>query len=48
VDITAVDEVLREFMGRPRITVVFDTATRVVLGFSLRLDPPSVPCVGAL
>jgi hypothetical protein len=37
VDIMVVDEVLRESMGRPWVTAVFDIATRVVLGFALRL-----------
>jgi putative transposase len=46
VDIMVVDEVLRESMGRPWITVVFDIATRVVLGFALRLDPPSATSIG--
>jgi len=41
VDIMVVDEVLRQSMGRPWITVAFDIATRVVLGFALRLEPPS-------
>jgi transposase InsO family protein len=46
VDIVVVDEVLRESMGRPWITVAIDIATRVVLGFALRLDPPSATSVG--
>jgi putative transposase len=46
VDIMVVDEVLRESMGRPWITVAFDIATRVVLGLALRLDPPSATSVG--
>jgi putative transposase len=46
VDIMVVDEVLRESMGRPWVTVVIDIATRVVLGFALRLDPPSATSVG--
>jgi putative transposase len=46
VDIMVVDEVLRESMGRPWITVAIDIATRVVLGFALRLDPPSATSVG--
>jgi hypothetical protein len=41
VDIMVVDEVLRQSMGRPWITVAFDIATRVVLGFALRLKHPS-------
>ncbi len=46
VDIMVVDEVLRQSMGRPWITVAFDVATRVVLGFALALDPPSATSVG--
>jgi putative transposase len=46
VDIMVVDEVLRQSMGRPWITVAIDIATRVVLGFALRLDPPSATSVG--
>jgi transposase InsO family protein len=45
-DIMVVDEVLRQSMGRPWITVAFDIATRVVLGFALRLEPPSATSVG--
>ena len=46
VDIMVVDEVLRQSVGRPWITVAFDIATRVVLGFALRLEPPSATSVG--
>jgi putative transposase len=46
VDIMVVDEVLRQSMGRPWITVAFDIATRVVLGFALRLEAPSATSVG--
>jgi putative transposase len=46
VDIMVVDEVLRQPMGRPWITVAFDIATRVVLGFALRLEAPSAVSVG--
>lgn len=46
VDIMVVDEVLRQPMGRPWITVAFDIATRVVVGFALRLEPPSAISVG--
>lgn len=41
-----VDEVLWQSMAQPWITIVFDIATRVVLGFDLRLDPPSAISVG--
>src|SRR6202046_5838471 len=47
VDIMVVDEVLRQSVGRPWITVAFDIATRVVLGFALRLEPPSATSVGS-
>jgi putative transposase len=46
VDIMVVDEVLRQSMGRPWITVAFDIATRVVLGVALPLEPPSATSVG--
>jgi putative transposase len=46
VDIMVVDEVQRESMGRPWVTVAFDVATRVVLGFLLSLNPPSATSVG--
>jgi putative transposase len=46
VDVTVVDEVRRESMGRPWITVAFDIATRVVLGFHLSLHAPSAVSVG--
>jgi len=38
VDIMVVDEVQRESMGRPWVTVAFDVATRVALGFVLSLN----------
>jgi hypothetical protein len=41
VDIMVVDEVHRQSMGRPWVTIAFDLATRVVLGFVLNLNPPS-------
>jgi putative transposase len=46
VDIMVVDEIQRESMGRPWVTVAFDVATRVVLGFVLSLNPPSATSVG--
>jgi putative transposase len=46
VDIMVVDEIYRESMGRPWITVAFDIATRTVLGFVLSLNPPSAVSVG--
>jgi len=41
-----VDEVCRESMDRPWITVAFDIATRVVMGFDLSLRAPSAVSVG--
>jgi putative transposase len=46
VDIMVVDEVHRRSMGRPWVTIAFDVATRVVLGFVLSLHPPSAASVG--
>jgi putative transposase len=46
VDIMVVDEIHRESMGRPWVTIAFDIATRVVLGFVLSLNPPSAVAVG--
>lgn len=46
VDVMVVDEVRRQSMGRPWITVAFDIATRLVLGFHLSLHAPSSVSVG--
>lgn len=46
VDVMVVDEMQRESMGRPWVTIAFDIATRVVLGFVLSLNPPSATSVG--
>ena len=46
VDVMVVDEIRRESMGRPWITIAFDIATRAVLGFHLSLHPPSAVSVG--
>lgn len=46
VDIMVVDEIHRQSMGRPWVTVAFDIATRAVLGFVLSLNPPSAVSVG--
>jgi putative transposase len=43
VDIMVVDEIHRQSMGRPWVTVAFDIATRTVLGFVLSLNPPIHP-----
>lgn len=46
VDIMVVDDAIRESIGRPWVTIVFDVATRVVLGFLLSLAAPSATSVG--
>ena len=46
VDIMVVDDLQRESMGRPWVTIAFDVATRVVLAFILSLNPPSATSVG--
>ncbi len=46
VDIMVVDEIRRESMGRPWITIAFDIGTRAVLGFHLSLHAPSSVSVG--
>ena len=46
VDIMVVDEIHRQSIGRPWVTIAFDIATRVVLGFVLSLNPPSAVSVG--
>jgi putative transposase len=40
-DVIVVDELERQPIGRPWLTVVIDVATRVVMGFHLSLDSPS-------
>ncbi len=46
VDVMIVEGGHRKSIGRPWITVVFDVATRVVLGFHLTLKAPSATSVG--
>lgn len=46
VDIIVVDEVYREPLRRPYITIAIDEYSRAVLGFHLSLDPPSATSVG--
>lgn len=41
-DVTVVDPVTRHPLGRPTLTVAIDVNTRVVLGFHLSLEPPSL------
>ena len=45
-DIVVVDEVYREAIGRPWLTLLIDVFSRVVLGFYISLDPPSNMSVG--
>ncbi len=46
VDIIVVDEQSREEIGRPWITLAVDVLTRMVTGFYLALEPPSVASIG--
>lgn len=46
VDIVLVDDVHRQPIGRPWITVAIDVYSRCVAGFYLSLDPPSATSVG--
>ncbi|MEQ8376582.1 MAG: Mu transposase C-terminal domain-containing protein [Hoeflea sp. D1-CHI-28] len=41
-DVTVVDPVSRRPLGRPTLTVAIDVNTRMVLGFHLSLEPPSL------
>jgi putative transposase len=45
VDLQLTDEHLREVLGRPYLTLVFELHTRTVLGFYVSLDPPSATSV---
>jgi putative transposase len=45
VDVMVVEEGTRRSIGRPWITVVFDIATRAVLGFHVSLEAPSATSV---
>jgi putative transposase len=45
VDVIVVDEIDREPIGRPWITLAVDVATRMVLGFCLSLEAPDVTSV---
>lgn len=44
-DVTVVDSVTRRPLGRPTLTVAIDVNTRMVLGFHLSLEPPSLLAV---
>jgi putative transposase len=46
VDINIVDEIYRQVIGRPWITVLIDVFSRMVIGFYLSLDPPGDMSVG--
>ena len=41
-DVTVVDPVSRRPLGRPTLTVAIDVSTRMILGFHLSLEPPSL------
>lgn len=41
-DVTVVDPVTRRPLGRPTLTLAIDVNTRMVLGFHLSLEPPSL------
>jgi len=41
-DVTVVDPVARRPLGRPTLTLAIDVNTRMVLGFHISLDPPSL------
>jgi putative transposase len=45
VDVIVVDEIDRKPIGRPWLTLAVDVATRMVAGFHLTLEPPSVTSV---
>ncbi len=44
-DVTVVDSVTRRALGRPTLTVAIDVNSRMVLGFHLSLEPPSLLAV---
>ena len=44
-DVTVVDPVTRRPLGRPTLTLAIDVNTRMVLGFHLSLEPPSLLAV---
>jgi len=46
VDVIVVDEVAREAVGRPWITLAIDVVTRMVTGFHLAVEPPSRTSIG--
>lgn len=46
VDLIIVDEIYRQPIGRPYITVAIDVFSRCIAGFCLTLEPPSATSVG--
>lgn len=46
VDLNIVDEIYRQIIGRPWITVLIDVYSRMIIGFYLTLDPPGDMSVG--
>jgi putative transposase len=46
VDLMLVDDVHRESIGRPYLTLAIDVCTRMIAGFYISLDPPSALSAG--
>lgn len=46
-NVMLVDELTRESLGRPNITLAIDVYSRMIVGLQVSLDPPSVRTVGA-
>ena len=46
VDVVVVDELHRQPVGRPYLTLAIDVATKLVTGFCLTLDPPGASSAG--
>ena len=46
IDLNIVDEIYRQIIGRPWITVLIDVYSRMIIGFYLTLDPPGDMSVG--
>lgn len=46
VDLIVVDELYRQPIGRPYITIIIDVYSRCIAGFCLTLEPPSAMSVG--
>lgn len=46
VDLIVVDELHRQPIGRPFLTIAIDVASKMISGFKVTLDPPSASTVG--